>query len=164
SGAPDFRLLEVSNSGDLTLQDTTLSGGKAVVNAYDFDYAGGGILNYGGSVTLTNSTVSGNSAAGDGGGIFAATDYDSRGSDVTLTDSTVSGNSAAARFGGGIIAFNNLPPSYNNDVTLSRSLVSGDTAPAAAEVYIASAHSSVTDTFNLLGHNGLTTAQAISGF
>ena len=57
------------------------------------DAGGGGIFgdDYT-SVTLTNSTVSGNSTTGadaDGGGISAG-GYQS---DVTLTDSTVSGNS-----------------------------------------------------------------------
>ena len=62
---------------------------------------GGGICAYG-NVTLTQSTVSGNSTAGNGargGGIFAC-------GDVTLTQSTVSGNSTAGTGadGGGILA------------------------------------------------------------
>ena len=67
----------------------------------------------------------------------------------------MSGNSATGS-GGGIYT-------YAGSLTLSRSLVSGNTAPTAAEVFISSGLS-VTDTFNLLGHNGLTTAQAVSGF
>ena len=69
---------------------------------------GGGIYAY--SVTLTNSTVSGNSSGeSDGGGIG--------GSDVTLANSTVSGNSAHS--GGGI---------YGYSVTLTDSTVSGNAA------------------------------------
>ena len=66
------------------------------------DYAGrgGGIYNSsGGTLTVTNSTLSGNySATGDyvgGGGI-----YNSPGGTLTVTNSTLSGNSA--RWGGGI--------------------------------------------------------------
>jgi predicted outer membrane repeat protein len=76
---------------------------------------GGGIL-AGSTVSLTNSTVSGNKAAGgDGGGIMAS------GKVVTLTNSTVSGNTAG-RFGGGIWS--------SGFVTLTNSTVSGNTAGA----------------------------------
>ena len=57
------------------------------------DGSGGGLDNDRGTATLTNCTVSGNSAstAGSGGGVFSwyAT--------TTLTNCTVSGNSAASR-------------------------------------------------------------------
>jgi hypothetical protein len=61
-----------------------------------------------GTATLTNSTVSGNSAGNIGGGISAFT--------ATLTRSTVSGN-AAGDFGGGIAAFT---------ATLTGSTISGN--------------------------------------
>ncbi len=105
SGAPEFRLLAVSNTGDLTLQDTTLSGGIS----YSL---GGGIFNIG-SLTLTNSTVSGNSATYRGGGIF-----NFFGSGLTLTNSTLSGNAAFSS--GGIFNF--------GSVTLTNSTVSGNSA------------------------------------
>ena len=54
---------------------------------------GGGIFNAG-TVTLTNSTVSGNNAGENGGGI-----YNGDGT-VTLTNSTVSGNNAGEDGGG----------------------------------------------------------------
>ncbi len=158
--------------GSLTLTDSTVSGNSA--------YTGGGIsFNHYSSVTLTNSTVSGNSAAGNGGGI------DSSGG-LTLTNSTVSGNSAAGN-GGGIENFADKIDSsratltlINSTVsgntarlgggidssaglTLSRSLVSGNAAPTASEVSVTS-RSSFTATFTLLGHKGLTTAEALVGF
>lgn len=61
SGAPEFRLLAVNATGDLTLKETTLSGGIAA-------RYGGGIFSYGGTVTLSGSTVSGNTALGGCGG------------------------------------------------------------------------------------------------
>jgi hypothetical protein len=50
-------------------------------------------------LTLTDSTVSGNTAIYSGGGIF---NY-YFGGDLTLTNSTVSGNTAAYGSGGGFI-------------------------------------------------------------
>ncbi len=74
---------------------------------------GGGILNYG-TLTLTNSTVSGDTAYyGLGGGI-----YSGYGTTLTLTNSTVSGNTAYE--GGGILA--------EGTTTLINSTVSGNTA------------------------------------
>ena len=74
---------------------------------------GGGIYN-GGTLTLTNSTVSGNSA-GYGGGIFNAGT-----GTLTLTNSTVSANTAT-NSGGGI---------YNGgDATLANTIVAGNGAP-----------------------------------
>lgn len=53
--------------------------------------SGGGISNEGGTLTLTNSTIAGNTAVRNGGGIFGR---------ATLTNSTISGNTAIR--GGGI--------------------------------------------------------------
>ncbi|MGH8478886.1 MAG: hypothetical protein ACREXK_04755 [Gammaproteobacteria bacterium] len=87
--APQFRILEVGPGGDLTLQETTVSGGAAS------DGNGGGVYSYDGTLTLTNSTVSGNTASGCcGGGI---SNFNGA---VTLRNSTVSGNSAAFAGGG----------------------------------------------------------------
>ena len=62
------------------------------------DYgAGGGVANGGGTMTLTDCTVSGNSAFNNGGGLIAF--YGA----TTLTNCTVSGNSALNNGGGGIV-------------------------------------------------------------
>jgi hypothetical protein len=74
----------VFNRGTLTIIDSTVSGN-------DMD----GIANFGGSVTVLRSSVSGNTAR-DGGGIFTANGT------VTLDRSTVSGNRANGG-GGGIL-------------------------------------------------------------
>jgi uncharacterized repeat protein (TIGR02543 family) len=57
------------------------------------DYAGG-IYNDNGTLTITDSTISGNSSVADGGGI-----YNEQGT-VIITDSTISGNSSAYYAGG----------------------------------------------------------------
>lgn len=56
---------------------------------------GGGIRNYGGPVTITDSTLSGNTASLYGGGIFSG-----EGGTVLITNSTLSGNSATVSGGG----------------------------------------------------------------
>ena len=111
--APDFRILAVRSGGDLTMNDTTISGGNAGV------FGGGGIYNRG-TATLTNSTVSGNSAEAFGGGIDNA-----YGGTVTLTNSTVSGN--VAYYGGGIL--------NNGTATLTNSTVSGNMAYDGGGIY-----------------------------
>ncbi|MSQ26592.1 MAG: hypothetical protein EXR51_00410 [Dehalococcoidia bacterium] len=76
--------------------------------------SGGGILNFWGTAVLTNSAVSGNSSAnGWGGGIF------NQNGTLTFTNGTLSGNSAA--YGGGGI--------YNyGTLTLTNSTVSGNSS------------------------------------
>ncbi|MBI3246474.1 MAG: hypothetical protein HYZ50_08205 [Deltaproteobacteria bacterium] len=146
SAAPSFRLIEVT--GNLTIQDTTLSGG--------IGYRGGCVLNAG-TLTVTNSTISGNTADLSGGGV-----YNRAFGTFTVTNSTISGNMAVVYYGGGV---NN---NFLGVLTLIRSLVSGNVAPAGAEIRDfsgANDFSTVTvNNFNLLGHNELANAQAFSGF
>jgi hypothetical protein len=86
----DFRILYVGPDGDLTLNETTISGGSTSAR-------GGGILNLG-VLTVNNSVISGNSARWGGGISNDAFDYDD--STLTLNNSTVSGNSAEMGGGG----------------------------------------------------------------
>ncbi len=90
--APPFRLLMINNTGNLTVQDTTLSGGMAAGGGFRGG-EGGGIFNYG-QLTLQRCTVSGNSAEDFGGGV-----YNHGYGPVALVNSTISGNTA--RFQGG---------------------------------------------------------------
>jgi hypothetical protein len=65
--------------------------------------------------------------------------------------------------GGGIYAAG-ITDGADITFTLSRSLVSGNTAPDGAEVaYESNGSSVVTTAYNLFGHSGLTTAEAIAG-
>lgn len=59
---PEFRLIAVSSTGDLTLQNMTLGG------ALSTHYVGGAVLNHG-TLTITSSIISGNTAE-NGGGVF----------------------------------------------------------------------------------------------
>ncbi len=85
----------ISNNGTLTVDGSLLAGNTVVGN-------GGGLLNFApGSATLSNSTVSGNSAGAAGGNVFGGGGiYNS--ANLTLHSSTISGNSAPAGNGGGI--------------------------------------------------------------
>ncbi len=92
SGAPNFRILDVSSGANLTFDSLTLQNGGFVTD-------GGGILNYQGTLTVANSAFSGNSAY-DGAGIYSVS-----GSTLTVINSTFSSNSAS-HDGGGIYSFN----------------------------------------------------------
>jgi hypothetical protein len=115
SGNNTSRVFFVDSGGNLTINGVTITygNGTGTTNS-SFNNVGGGIANFGGTMTLTNSTVSGNTA-NNGGGIF--NDF---GGTVTLTNSAVSGNTAA--FGGGI--YNDV----SSTMTLTNSTVSGNTA------------------------------------
>jgi nitrous oxidase accessory protein NosD len=92
----------IQTGGDLTLNNTTVSGNRAVL-------AGGGIYNFG-DLTLNSSRLTGNTTGGGGGGLF------SEGTAV-LNFSRVTGNTAGD-IGGGILSVNTL--------TLNSTVVSGN--------------------------------------
>jgi len=94
--ADPFRIFRVSG-GDFTLESVRVSNGDAS------ESAGGAILfdDDGLSLTVSESTLSGNSAI-SGGAIYAYNDG------VLLVNSTISGNSAVAGHGGGIWALGGL--------------------------------------------------------
>jgi len=115
----------ISNSGLLTLTNSTIKGNEATLSGggiYNNSLSstlfisqstisdneagfGGGISNNGGTATMQNSTLSDNIASNNGGGIINNT------GNMTLQSSTLSGNSAAN--GGGI--FNNGNGTFNID-------------------------------------------------
>ncbi|MBX2999504.1 MAG: hypothetical protein KF893_13390 [Caldilineaceae bacterium] len=126
----EFRIFEVEASGALTLNEVTISGGlrslgpgggiynngtltvtNSLITGNEAEY-GGGLANYMGDVTITNSTLSGNTAD-YGGGIANYL------GNMTIADSTLSGNTAD--YGGGLI-------SNMGDVTIADSILSGNTA------------------------------------
>jgi CSLREA domain-containing protein len=115
----DYRIFKIVGDFNVTIDGLTISNGSASIDSPDeggggirkegtgtltvtnstvkdnsSTSGGGGILNRGGTVNVTNSTLSGNSAGG-GGGIF------SQGGTLTVTNSTLNNNSAA---GGGIFS------------------------------------------------------------
>ena len=104
--APLFRIFNIAETGILLLDDLTITGGNN--GNPEGGRTGGGIINFG-TLTLTNSIVTGNSAGAAGGMANAGT--------LTLTHSTVSGNTAVT--GGGI-------HNFGGTVTLANSIVTGN--------------------------------------
>lgn len=112
---------------------------SAVVNN-TATHAGGGIYNSGATLELVNSTVSGNSAngegsapAGFGGGIFQYNSNDIELNSVTITDNT------AASYGGGIAGYE-----VNIDVIGNGNVVAANTAGAAGNEDFSVSGSNVT--------------------
>ena len=85
----------IGNYGTLKMIDCTVGPNNTATDE------GGGIINEGGDVTLTNCTISGNTVSGSGVGIGGGGIYN-KGGTVTLTNCTVSDNHADNGQGGGI--------------------------------------------------------------
>ncbi|MGQ0619384.1 MAG: choice-of-anchor Q domain-containing protein [Panacagrimonas sp.] len=137
STAPAFRMFTVTDSGDLSLNRISLSGGLAV--------AGGGIFSEG-ILKLTRSTVSGNTAEFSSGGIF------NFGGTADLIDSTVSGNQVTDNING--VAGGLL--NYGGSLSLTRSTVSGNRALTAGGVLVLGGTLTLSDS-TVSGNTGTTT-------
>lgn len=121
--------------GIYTIENSTVS------NNHARDVGGGICSTVDAEFTITNSTISGNSAAATdrGGGIFSS------GGPMTITNSTLSGNSASQ--GGGI--YNYAP------LTLTHVTFCGNSASEGSNLYVVN-HASVTAQItNTLIANGL---------
>jgi predicted outer membrane repeat protein len=149
SGATnDFGIMVDPGPGSLTLNHLTLSNGRVSLPAHSCYKAGtfitrdsgGGICIPYANLTLTNSTLSGNTSADNGGGIYSSN------GNITLTNSTLSGNSAGK--GGGIY-------SSNGNITLTNSTLSGNTSGNnGGGIYIPYGRGSITLTNSTLSGNG----------
>jgi hypothetical protein len=118
SGGNSVGVFAVSTGVNFTVQNLTIANGNSA-------YFGGGIYNDG-TVTVTNSTFSGNTSAnpeygGAGGGIYSG------GGPLTVTNSTFSGNSAANGVGGGIYGWGAL--------TVTNSTFAGNSAYEGGGIY-----------------------------
>ena len=130
-GTGSTLILTNSASFPVTLDNVTVTGG----NSY-----GGGITNAG-TMTVTDSTISGNTASYEGGGIY------NNGGTMTVTDSTISGNTAGSNGGGGI--FN-----YSGTMTVADSIISGNTASYdGGGIYNNSSTSTMTVTDSTISDN-----------
>ncbi|MBL8761017.1 MAG: right-handed parallel beta-helix repeat-containing protein [Phycisphaerae bacterium] len=133
SGNNATRVFEIASSASVTISDLTIKDGNGpslaggvyvnpnatltlagvAVSGNTATYGSGGVQNDG-TLTITNSIISGNSAQNShGGGI-------NNSGMLTITNSTISGNWAQADHGGGI---NN-----NGTLTITSSTISGNTA------------------------------------
>ncbi len=145
----------LSSTYALSVSDMTVT--NCTGTYYGGYYQGGGILGVGG-LTITNTTVSGNSAY-QGGGVFASGGLEMTNSTVsgntadigggvivtggstTITDSTISGNTATTGPIGGIYAY--ADHGYANDsITVSGSTISGNAAATAGGGFVAAVYNS----------------------
>ena len=106
-----YRIFNVTGGSVVSISGITVSGGNV-----SSGIGGGGILNNGGNLTISDSTISGNSAD-QGGGIF------NQGGTLTITSSTISDNSAI--IGGGVFSNTDLS---GPKTTITSSTISGNTA------------------------------------
>jgi hypothetical protein len=179
--AAAFGLMAVKDTGDLTLQHVTLSGGSSsegggVLNRGTLTIenstisgntadVGGGVFSYAGTLTIESSTISNNTSSAGAGGLFNA-------GNTGIVNSTISGNTGNS--GGGVFNFygsltiENSTISgntanvgggvYNSfyfsdgNLTLNRSLIAGNQATAASEIQNRSIVTA--NNFNLFGTNG----------
>lgn len=105
-----FYLYNSSATIDVTLSGLTVSGGSANIGA--------GIVDFDENLTLDGVTVTGNAAAGDGGGLWA----DGFNMTLTIRDSTFSGNTSGDD-GGGIYIEDTGGP-----LLIQRTVISGNDA------------------------------------
>ncbi|HUN58678.1 MAG TPA: right-handed parallel beta-helix repeat-containing protein [Candidatus Binataceae bacterium] len=89
SGANEYEVMFLDFGATLNLGYLTIENGNVS------DGVGGGVLNSGGTLTVTNSTFSDNSAGDGGGGIYSA-------GKLSVTNSTFNSNNGSDSSGGGI--------------------------------------------------------------
>src|SRR5437763_6711316 len=118
--------------------DLTLT--RCTVSGNTSAFRGGGVYNQFGSLTITSSTISGNSATNSGGGVYAN-------GTLEVTRSTISGNSA--QNAGGI---------FNSTITaiIANSTVSGNSATSgdAGGLYVNTAISLTNSTISVNSASG----------
>jgi predicted outer membrane repeat protein len=101
-----------NDHGVVTIVNSTVTGNSA--------WTAAGIGNNG-TMVLSHSTISDNTAVYGGGGIYNA-------GTLTMTDSVVSGNTSTLGAGGGIFNFNNCVYEGSGILTVADSTFSGNTA------------------------------------
>ncbi|MEU2110346.1 hypothetical protein [Streptomyces sp. NPDC019507] len=128
AGAPDFRILQIADGGDLDLSDVTISGGRNP----GFEDGAGILVEEAGRLLLEKVTLSGNTATGgDGAGLY------NQGITV-IRDSTVTGNSTN-RDGGGIY-------NYYAKLTVTKTRITENTAANGGGLYTDSGAVTITGT------------------
>ena len=115
--------------------DLTIAGSQIRDNVSTGDGVGSGLLNWGGNLSIADSSITGNSQL-VGGALIAVSGYYSGlavfGGSIEISGSVISGNTTEAGWGGGV--------AYGNNVTVRNSLITDN---------------SVLDTYGSSGSGGL---------
>jgi hypothetical protein len=107
------RVFDVLDNASLTVSELTVTGGQTPSSGSSAERSGGGFfVRSGANLSVSNSTITGNSAAFVGGGI-------NNNGTANISNSTISGNSA--RYGGGI-------RNFGSTANISSSTISGNSA------------------------------------
>jgi hypothetical protein len=134
---------QANGGGAHVAHDSVMMFGSTVDDNHA-DHTGGGIMavHFGASITaITNSTISGNSAGRDAGGLFTQPW-------LTLANSTVAFNRAGGTRGGGVLT------GFDQTTTLSSSIVAGNTAGGDAVDLTLGSHADVAGSHNLIEAGG----------
>jgi parallel beta-helix repeat protein len=118
-----------------SVDGVTIKNGRALSTTDPSTMNGGGLwaipgnTTPGGSLTLTNSTVTGNQAYQDGGGVYVL-----KANNVTLTNNTIQGNSSG--FGGGFYAVESKIVTLTGNTIKSNTVAFVSPPPGGAGVYV----------------------------
>jgi hypothetical protein len=176
-------------TGTLYVDNSTLSGNSATSPSED----GGAIHFFGGSrarpgISIRNSTINNNTAAGRGGGIY----LDNFREGLVIQNSTIAGNSATAggaimsRFGGGSVDIQNTtitgntatgisateggggiafrPGSFPETINITNSIISGNSNPKAPDIFAPEvSYTTLNVNFSAIGSSAGFTMSSTSG-
>jgi hypothetical protein len=106
----------INSLGNLTISSVTFTGNKAV----GAGAKGGAIDSEGGTLTIVNSTISGNTSDGNGGGLYNGGTSTATLANVTITNNSADANNDATGAGGGI------SQASSNAMTLRNTIVAGN--------------------------------------
>lgn len=136
-------IFNIPTAGLVALNTSTVSGNSAgficnkcaSLNQPDFEGVGGGVYNFGGSLSVTNSKVTSNAAAFQGGGVANGgfPDYFQSNALATVTGSSISNNQGGYEGGGGVANLFNANLTINNSPS-NKSVVSSNQASIAGGV------------------------------
>jgi hypothetical protein len=145
SGNNASRVFNVNSGMNFTIVGLTISGGRKTGN-------GGGILNDG-TLTVVNSTLTGNNAdLGDGGAISTT-------ATATLINTTISGNNSTAS-GGGLSVLGGTVTIINSTITNNKADSDGDNIGAGGGIAVATGTVTIKNTIvaGNFNEDGLTDA------
>jgi hypothetical protein len=119
SGAPDFRIFFITDTGELTINDLTLENGFADPSlpgggGSAFPGSGGAIYNDNAYLEVNNSTLRDNQAGFDGGAIFGIGGTTTYINESLITENTAPSGGGIFIYHGGLLSIDNSSITDNN--------------------------------------------------